>query len=57
MLDLHGCMMIYGIGSICGAIFVILVLKDTSGISLDDVGIDENTKQNQIFHVGRINSI
>lgn len=42
-LELYGCMMIYGSGCIAGAIFVLFVLKETSGQSLDDVESDEKT--------------
>lgn len=40
-LDLHGCFMIYGFGSIASAIFILVVMKETTGKSLDDVGVDE----------------
>lgn len=39
-LDLHGCLIIYGTGCIFGAIFVLMVLKETRGKPLDDVSID-----------------
>ncbi|XP_055298963.1 uncharacterized protein LOC129566767 [Sitodiplosis mosellana] len=44
LLDLHGSMLIYGCGCSIGAIYVLLVLKETSGKSLDDVGKSKNTK-------------
>lgn len=43
-LDLHGCLSIYGCGCIIGFIFVLLVVKETSGTSLDDVGVEEKKK-------------
>lgn len=43
-IDLHGTLMIYGIGSIGGFIFMLFVLKETSGKSLDDVGRDETRR-------------
>lgn len=48
LLDLHGCMLIYGIGCFVGAIFVVLVLKETSGKSLDDIGKNDNIKMDCI---------
>lgn len=38
-IDLHGCLSIFGIGCIIGFIFVFLVLSETKGKSLDDVGV------------------
>ncbi|XP_055299425.1 facilitated trehalose transporter Tret1-like [Sitodiplosis mosellana] len=43
-LNLYPCFMIYGVGCIVGTIFFYLVLEDTSGKSLDDVGINEDAK-------------
>lgn len=43
-IDLHGCLSIYGLGCIAGSIFILLVLKETSGECLDDVGHKPNTK-------------
>lgn len=40
-LDLHGCLATYGIGCIVGFIFVLFVLNETKGKSLDDVGVVE----------------
>lgn len=34
--DVHGCLMIFSLGSVGGAIFVLLAMKETSGKSLDD---------------------
>lgn len=41
MFNLYGCMMIFGIGCSIGAIFVLCVLKETSGLSLDNVGMND----------------
>ena len=46
-IDLHGCLMIYGIGCVIGFIFVLFVLKETTGQSLDDVGIDANIQKSR----------
>lgn len=43
-VDLHGCFLIYGVGCLCGFFFILFILKETSGESLDDVGVNENTK-------------
>lgn len=56
LIDLHGCMIFFGVSSVVGAIFVYFVLKETSGQSLDDVGLDEKTKMDRI-HAIRLNSI
>ncbi|XP_055304279.1 uncharacterized protein LOC129569467 [Sitodiplosis mosellana] len=40
-IDLHGCMNIFGVGCIIGAVFVLFVLEETKGKSLDDVGLDD----------------
>lgn len=46
MFNLYGCMMIFGIGCSIGAIFVLLVLEETSGVSLDNVGINDEMENN-----------
>lgn len=56
IFDLDGCMFILGSGSILGFFFILFVMKETSGQSLDDVGADEKLKTNR-FHVARVNSI
>lgn len=56
IVDLHGCMIILGFGCIIGFLFVLIVTKETAGQSLDDVGVNEKFKMNQI-HAARINSI
>lgn len=55
-VDLHGCMFILGSGCIFGFFFVLFVMKETSGQSLDNIGDDEKLKMAQI-HITRINSI
>lgn len=37
-------MLIFGIGSVLGAIFVLFFVDETSGKCLDDVGADEKAK-------------
>lgn len=37
-IDLHGCLMVYSFCCLIGFIFVLFVLKETSGQSLDDIG-------------------
>lgn len=43
-IDLHGCLMVYGVGCIIGCLFVLLCLKETSGQSLDDVGVEQRRR-------------
>lgn len=56
IVDLHGCMLILGSGCIVGFFFVLFVMKETSGQSLDNVGEDEKIRRSQI-HVTRLNSL
>lgn len=44
IVDLHVCFAIYALGCTVGFFFVLFVLKETSGQSLDDVGIDKKDK-------------
>lgn len=44
VIDLYGCMLIYGSLCVMAVIFVAIVLKDTTGQNLDDVGLDDQTK-------------
>lgn len=44
-LDINGTMYIYGICCFAGAIFVLVVLKETSGKSLDDIPVEKQTKK------------
>lgn len=41
--DIHGSLMIFGIASIAGAIFVLFVMEETSGQSLDDIEEENKT--------------
>lgn len=41
-LDLHGSLLIYAVFSIVGAFFVLFVMEETSGQSLDDVDVVAN---------------
>lgn len=43
-IDVHGCMIMFTILSILGIIFVVTVLKETNGKSLDDVESDKKRK-------------
>lgn len=43
---MDGCLLIHGIGCIVGAVYV-LFLNDTTGESLDDIGLKEKTKERQ----------
>lgn len=49
IIDIHGVMMIFGVGSILGGFFVAFVMEETSGKSLDfdDVGLDKKTESQQ----------
>lgn len=44
IIDLHGCLIIFGICCLIGSSFMALVLKETSGQSLDDIAFDEKTQ-------------
>lgn len=55
IVDLHGCMLIFGVGSVLGAIFVLFFVDDTTGKSLD-VGADEKEKI-EYARTARINSL
>lgn len=41
-IRLYGCMSICGILCVLGSIFIAIVLKETSGESLDNVGLKKN---------------
>lgn len=43
IVDIHGSLMIFGIASIAGAIFVLFVMEETSGQSLDDIEEENKT--------------
>lgn len=44
LFDLHGSLIIFAILSAVGIFFVTMVLEETSGQSLDDIGYDEHVK-------------
>lgn len=46
-VGVDGCLTMYGIGCVVGAIYVIFLLKDTTGQSLDDIGVEERSKEKQ----------
>lgn len=48
IVDLHGCMIILGIGCIIGFLFVLIAMEETSGQSLDDVGKNKKLRLEQI---------
>lgn len=54
---MHITLCVYGIGCVVGALFVAFVLKETSGQSLDDIGMDDEQLRMQKFHASRINSL
>lgn len=41
-------MMIYAVGCVVGIFFVIFILKDTNGTSLDSVGTDKKAKSESV---------
>lgn len=45
VFGLHGCTLIYGIGCVLGAIFVVFVQKETSGRAIDDVEKNEEINE------------
>lgn len=45
--DLHGCLIIYAVGCIFGFFFVLFLLDETSGKSLDDVGNESKVKKGE----------
>ena len=45
LFDLHGCLAIYAVGCVLGFFFVYIVLDETSGRSLDDIGTDNKIKK------------
>lgn len=53
LVDLHGCMMMFGVASTVGAIFVAHFMKETSGQPLDDVILTEKTNTNGISESSR----
>lgn len=50
-IRLYGCMSICAILCIVGTIFIAIVLKETSGQCLDNVGLDKKAKCEQIHSV------
>lgn len=55
VLDLHGCMMIFSIASGIAALFVLFIVEETTGTSLDDIGLEEKNKIGRL-NMARINS-
>lgn len=55
--DLHGCLMIYGFGSLASAIFILVVMRETNGQSLDDVGADGEKMKVERARVKSITSL
>lgn len=43
-IGVDDCLFIHGIGWIVGAIYVLFVLKETTGQSLDEIGLEEAAK-------------
>lgn len=48
IFGLHGCLLIFCVGSVLGAIFVLFVIDDTAGVCIDDVGLDDKTNTKRI---------
>lgn len=46
-IDLYGCMVIYGCGSIVGAIFVLFATEEMSGQRIDDVDEYKNDPKSE----------
>lgn len=44
-IDIHGVLLIYAIGCMIGFFFVLFILKETSGQSLDDVGTEDEKEK------------
>lgn len=44
-IDIHGVLLIYAVGCMIGFFFVLFILKETSGQSLDDVGIEDDKEK------------
>lgn len=38
-IDLYGCLLVYSFGSTIGFVFILFVLKETTGKSLDNIGV------------------
>lgn len=56
IIDMHGCMFVFGSGCFIGYLFVFSVMEETSGQSLDGIGVEQKKKIDQI-HAARLNSI
>lgn len=46
-IALHGCASIFAVSSLFGAIFVILFVKETNGMAMDDINEDSATCKKQ----------
>lgn len=55
-LDLCGCMLILGSGCLVGTAFVVYVLEETVGKSLDNVEADDKTKLEYV-RAARLDSV
>lgn len=42
-IDLYGTLLIYTVACLIGSVFVLFVLKETTGESLDDVGVTDKS--------------
>lgn len=42
-INLYGCLLVFAFLSLLGFIFVLFVLKETTGSSLDDVGVADKS--------------
>lgn len=43
LLNLYGCMMIFGMGCTVGAVFILCVLNETSGLPLDELDLNDES--------------
>lgn len=55
-LDLYGCMLLFGCGCLVGTVFVVFILEETTGKSLDSIDINDTTQPDSI-RATRLNSI
>lgn len=55
-LDLYGCMLLFGCGCFVGTAFVVFILEETTGKSLDNIETNEKTQLDSIRAI-RLNSI
>lgn len=47
-IALHGCATIFAVSCLFGAVFVVLFVRETNGMAMDDIDVDGGTKKQQI---------